>query len=193
MQRVSQHLDNNDERSELYNAVDDGHRARNGEIRGMVVTVEENNAANDTLQFPNEEELLDAANMTLVSGNQNYVASSTNTSISTAMVNNEHRLNIAKETKKVLSEVKSIVKTKMFRMVKFILNEGQMAWDNPRFAVQILNKLGVEGDEKRKRVWNNCRQHANLALREKRAAVSAAVKHGVVGKLGRISRVCVVR
>ena len=186
-------MDKADKRSELYNAVDDNDRARNGEIRGMVVTVEENNAANDTLQFPNEEELLDAANVTLVSGNQNYVASSTNTSISTAMVNNEHRLNIAKETKKVLSEVKSIVKTKMFRMVKFILNEGQMAWDNPRFAVQILNKLGVEGDENRKRVWNNCRQHASLALREKRAAVSAAVKHGVVGKLRGISRVCVVR
>ena len=98
------------------------------------------------------------------------------------IVNNEHKTNLGKEIKKLRAEVKTIVKLTMFRTVKFLLTDAQLAWNNPQFAMQIMDRLGVEGDLNRQRTWSECKQVANFSLRERRAAVNAAVKHGVIGK-----------
>jgi hypothetical protein len=110
------------------------------------------------------------------------VMATENLLVTSAVVNNEHRTNLGKELKKLRAEVKSIVKFTMFRTVKFLLTDAQLAWNNPQFAKPIMDRLGLEGDVNRMRTWSDCKQIANFALRERRAAVNAAVKHGVIGK-----------
>ena len=93
-----------------------------------------------------------------------------------------HQINIENSAESIRTTTKSFVKEVLFRHVKFITAEDQLAWNYPRFAKPILDKLNVFGDEKRQMMWKECRKYANLALRERRSSVNSAIKSGVIGE-----------
>ena len=78
--------------------------------------------------------------------------------------------------------VKGFVKETLFRKVKFIVCDKQMDWQFPNFAKPILDHMGAIGDDKRERLWNECKSDAHKALLEKRFTVTGAVKKAVISK-----------
>ena len=153
-----------------------------GGVSGMVVSVDVSTVENNSVDDDLGDEISGDENLRGATVTPGYKKMTEHTTVPSTM-NNEHQVNLGKEMKKLRAEVKGIVKVTMFRTVKFILNNAQLAWNNPRLAGQILDRLGIKGEENRARTWNDCKTTANLALRERRSAVNAAIKQGVVGKL----------
>ena len=78
--------------------------------------------------------------------------------------------------------IKTFVKTTLFKGVKFLVHESQMAWDYKNFAGPILDYMGIDDVNQRMNVWAEYKNEAKKALHEQRATVNGMIKNAVVGK-----------
>ena len=98
---------------------------------------------------------------------------------STDVVYHEQMTAMTKE--QIKGVVKNYVKTELFKIIKFIINQVEMTSTFSHFAVPIMNKMGIKGNEMREQWWIENKLHAKKALQERRATVTGSIKITVKG------------